>query len=329
MSSSMMPEIRTARALLREVGKVVSEENIETVQHGSINATFRIRQGREPSLYLRLAPSDAEVDAGPSWMTSHGLRQEQTAIRMMEPLAHLLPRTVHLDWSREVIDRDWVLQTEVRGTPWTDVGDEMTDEQSIDIWRQLGRLLRTMHGIIGAEFGPPVEGFGHQSWSDLVRWDVTGLLVDAQRFGLDADPFRRLTELVNHSTRVLDEVTDPRLIHSDLHPHHVFVDRNAAGAWEITGLIDLEYARFADPGSESIFVTRELEGGDDDAFAAFCEGYDCYPPSRHDRFRLDIYALTTLGWIATDLHRIGEPDRIPEILEFMSDRLDDEDRLLL
>lgn len=328
MSSSMMPDTRTARALLHEIGMVVAEEHIQLVQSGSINTTYKISQGKEPPLYLRISPSDADVDAGPGWMTSHGLRQEQSAIRMLEPLHDILPRTVHTDWSRTVIDRDWVVQTAVRGTPWTDVRHELTDEEDRALWRQLGEILRTMHAVRGAEFGPPVEGFGHTRFSDLLRWDVTGLLVDAQRFDIDPEPFQRLTELVNHSVNILDEVGEPRLIHSDLQQHHVFVQRNRVGEMEISGMIDLEFARFSDPGAESVFVTYELDGDPEGTLAAFCEGYQCYSPSHDDRSRLAIYALTSLGWTATDLHRVGRHDEIPLVLAAMTDRLDHEEGFL-
>lgn len=328
MSSSMMPDTRTARALLHEIGMVVAEDHIEPVQSGSINTTFRVLQGKEPPLYLRIAPSDVEVDAGPGWMTAHGLRQEQTAIGMMEPLRDILPRTVHSDWSRAVINRDWVVQTQVRGTPWTEIRHELTPEEDLALWRQLGGILRTMHAIRGAEFGPPVEGFGRASLSDLVRWDVTGLLVDAQRFDIDPDPFQRLVELVNHSVKILDEVAEARLIHSDLQQHHVFVRRTSGGAMEIAGLIDLEFARFSDPGAESVFVTYELEGDPEGTLAAFCEGYECYSPSHNDRIRLAIHALTALGWVATDLHRVGEQERIPDVLQAMNERLDREEGFL-
>lgn len=325
MSSPMMPDARTARALLHEIGLVVAEEHIHLVQSGSINTTFRVDQGKEAPLYLRIAPSDAEVDAGPDWITAHGLRQEQTAIGMLEPIQHLLPRTVHADWSRTLIDRDWVVQTQVRGTPWTEMEDELREDEQLALWRQLGEILRRMHGVRGEAFGPPVEGLGHECWSDLIRWDVTGLLVDAQRFGIDPDPFRRLVDLVNHSVHLLDEITEPRLIHSDLHRHHVFVRRRVDGDVEISGLIDLEFARFADTGAESIFVDHELDGGDSAGFAAFCEGYGCHHPSHDERARLAIYALTSLGWAATDLHRTGERHRIDEALQAMAERLDHEE----
>lgn len=329
MSSPMMPDRRMARALLNEIGMVIAEDQIRPVESGSINTTFQILRAREASLYLRIAPSDAEVESGPGWMTSHGLRQEQTAIRMLEPLHDILPRTVHTDWSRTLIDRDWVVQTEVRGEPWSAIVDQLTEQEHIALWRRLGEILKAMHSFRGAEFGPPIEGFGHANFSDLVRWDVTGLLVDARRFDIDSEPFRRLTELVNTSVKLLDEVREPRLIHSDLHQHHVFVSRHEDGAMEITGLIDLEFARFSHPGSESVFVTYELNGVPRDGLAAFCEGYDCYSPSSDDRSRLAIYALISLGWTATDLHRVGERERIPAVLQAMNERLDRAEGFLL
>ena len=326
MSASMMPDTRTARALLHEIGMIVAEEHILPVDSGSINHTFRILQGKQqPPLFLRIAPSDAEVDAGPDWMTSHGLRQEQTAIGMAEPLQRLLPRTVHADWTRTLINRDWVLQTSVPGRPWTEIQEELTTDEHLALWHQLGDLVHQLHEIRGAEFGPPEEGLGHECWSDLVRWDVTGLLVDAQRFDIDPEPFQLLVELVNASVKILDEVTEPVLVHSDLQQHHVFIRRGEDGEMEISGLIDLEFARFADPGSESIFVSRTLGDVADDAFAAFCEGYGCRTPSHNERSRLEIYVLTALGWTVTDLDRTGQRERIAAVIEAMRKRLGDPD----
>jgi aminoglycoside phosphotransferase (APT) family kinase protein len=323
----MMPDVGVARALLREIGIVVSDEQVIPTSGGTVNASFRILQGREPSLFLRIAPSDAEVEAGPGWMSAHGLRRELTAIQMLEPLLGILPRTVHTDWSRTLIERDWVLQTEVRGTPWSDLRDELTLEQDRDLWRQLGELARTLHSLRSQQFGPPEEGFGHESWSDMIRWDVTGLQVDARRFGIDPEPFLRLTSLVNASVPILDEVTEPCLIHSDLYPHHVFVRRDDDGAMTISGLIDFEFARFADPLSESVFVGESLDPTAGEGFDAFCEAYGVESSSANSRVREHIYALIALGWIATDLHRTGQTNRIPEVLDRMNTILSTEEGL--
>jgi Ser/Thr protein kinase RdoA (MazF antagonist) len=326
MSSSMMPDSGTVRELLRENGMIVAEDHIVPIPEGSINATFKILRGKEPPLYLRIAPGDADVEEGPVWMTSHGLRRESAVFGMLEPLAELLPRTVRADWSRELIDRDWVLQTQVPGAPWPEIRPELTADEERDLWRQLGAVTRTIHSVRGAEFGPPEEGYGHGRWSELVRWDVTGLQVDAKRFGLDEDPFHRLTALVNGSVEELDHVTEPRLIHSDLHDHHIFVRRGNDDEPVISGLIDMEFARFADPYSESIFVMHETEDDVSEQFASFCQGYGCEPPTRTARRRSLIYQLTALGWNVMDLHRRGQEERLPEALELMVTTLDEAER---
>lgn len=322
MTSSIMPDADTARALLREVGIIAGPEQVVMVPGGTINTTFRVEQGREAPLYLRIAPGDQEIEAGPSWMTPHGLRREAEVIGMLAEVSALLPRTVHADWTRELIDRDWVLQTEVPGRPWSEVRDGLPPEQDEHLWRQLGTITRKIHSVAGGAFGPPEDGFGHDAWSDLVRWDVTGFQVDAKRFGIDEDPFRRLTAMVNEEVYVLDQVTEPSLIHSDLDPRHIFVERSEAGDLEISGIIDLEFARFADPYSESIFVMEALSGGSDPGMAAFCETYGCDAPDRSSSMRSVIYQLTALGWVVMDLHRRGRIDAIPDVLVRMTGLLD-------
>src|SRR5690606_28231701 len=112
MTSSILPDVDTARALLREIGIIAGPEQVVPMPGGTINTTFRIAQGKESPLYLRIAPDDDEVEAGPGWLSAHGLRREAAAIGMLDAISELLPRTVHADWSRELINRDWVLQTE-------------------------------------------------------------------------------------------------------------------------------------------------------------------------------------------------------------------------
>lgn len=322
MTSSILPDVDTARALLREIGIIAGPEQVVPMPGGTINTTFRIAQGKESPLYLRIAPDDDEVEAGPGWLSAHGLRREAAAIGMLDAISELLPRTVHADWSRELINRDWVLQTEVPGRPWSEIDEDLTPDEHTSLWRQLGSITRQIHSVVGSEFGPPEDGFGHGTWSDLVRWDVTGFRVDAHRFGIDEDPFRRLTAMVNEAVHILDKVTEPRLIHSDLHPRHLFVRRNEAGDVHISGIIDLEFARFADPYSESIFVMDALAGNSDPGMAAFCEAYGCELPDRSFGLRSVIYQLTALGWVVMDLHRKGQRDAIPEVLARMTALLD-------
>lgn len=323
MNNTMMPDQTMARSLLRSVGLDVDENHIVPITGGTINHAFRIERGKDGPLILRISPSDVEAADGPGWMTSHGLRREQATIRLYEEIDHLLPRTVHFDDSRALIDRDWVLQTSITGKMWLEVRPGLTLEQEMGLWRDLGGIVRRMHSVVGKEFGPPAVGVGHATWSELVRWDVTGFLVDARRFELDITPFEELVALVDTAVPVLDQVEEPRLVHSDLDLRHVFLTRGSEGTFQVSGIIDMEFARFADPYSESVFVEQRLMPTDDGRDVALCEGYDCAALTNDSRLRMSIYELIATGWTVTDLMRRGQSGQVPKILDSMRSILDE------
>jgi aminoglycoside phosphotransferase (APT) family kinase protein len=317
MNTTMMPDQSAARALLRRIGMDVPEKRIAPVFGGTINTTFRIDNGDEGPLILRIAPSDAEVEAGPSWMTSHGLQREQVTIGLLSSVDHLLPRTVGFDDSRQYIDRDWVLQTSVRGQQWQEARKSLTAAEEQDLWRELGGVTRQIHAVTGEEFGPPLTGLGCATWSDLVRWDVAGFSVDAHRYGLEQEPFEQLQGLVDDAAPVLNEITEPRLVHSDLNERHIFIAPGTDGRPHITGLIDFEFARFADPYSETIFIDEALLPSNDGRNVALCQGYECDKPTHDDMVRQHIYILIAMGWTVMDLVRRDQPKQVPALLERM------------
>lgn len=324
MSVSIMPNRQVVRDLLRDIGMRVAEDRIFPVPGGTINTAFRIDQGRERPLILRIAPTDAEAEAGPSWFSSHGLRREQTTIRLLaEDIAALMPQTVHFDDSRTLIERDWVLQTWVEGEAWKGIRPTLTAAEDLQLWRDLGRVTRRIHASVGKEFGPPEAGLGFATWADLVRWDVTGFCVDAGRFGIDPRPFERLVETVDRAVPILNRITEGRLIHSDLGQRHIFIRRDEHGVPQISGLIDFEFARFADPASESVFIDTALLPSHDGSDVALCEGYGCARPTHDDQVRTRIYTALALGWMATDLARLQRPKQVPALLDRLSGVVDE------
>lgn len=306
----------------------VPEDRIVPIVGGTVNLAFRIEQGGDDPLIMRLAPSDAEAAAGPSWLTSHGLRREQTTIRLLKHMEPILPRTLYFDDSRQWIDRDWVLQTWVEGDIWQEVRSNLTDAEDMQLWRDLGSLTRSIHATISEEFGPPEAGLGYATWADLVRWDVTGFSVDARRFDIDYDQFDRLTTIVDRAVPILNRVTEARLVHSDLSQRHVFIARDQDGRARITGVIDFEFARFADPYSESVFIDEALLPSNDGRDVALCEGYRCDRPTHDGHVRRNIYTAIGMGWLVTNMVRRSRPKQIPSMLTRLKSVLDYTEDLL-
>lgn len=324
MTDIIMPDSDTARLLLQSIGW--DGVQIQSVPGGTVNTTFLVTEGRK-QWYLRIAPTEAEAAAGPTWFTSRNLQRELRAIGIWSKHQHLLPQTVHSDFTRSLFPADWVIQKALIGDSWEAQRARFTPEETKSLWAQLGALNAELHAYVGTEFGPPEQGIGTSRWSEFVRWDAAGLLMDARRYQLPLTPFTTLCGLVDRHVHELDEVTQPRLIHSDLGLRHVMVQRNERDEPRITGLIDMEYARFADAYSESVFVHQALKPQRDPMFDAFLEAYGAVRPDRSYRLRSLIYQLIAMAWWATDAMRRNRPTEAREVLDAMHSRLD-EDKLI-
>lgn len=267
-----------------------SVETIAPVPHGSVNQVFRLAFATGEEAILRIAPAGADLTA--SWMTADGLRREQAAYALLEPIRHLLPRTIHADFTRETIDRDWVVQSVVPGAPWP------VSAVTMETWEQLGQMVRAIHAVAGTWFGPPSHGIRAPTWTALVRDDLAGFRADAARYGAEPPVFDAIDAFLDAHAATLDAVT-PTLIHSDLALDHVFVREG-----RVSGLIDLEFARFADPLSEGLLL--ELLDRDDAASDAFFRGYGGRPEV--DPVRLRLARLLVHAWSESDRLRLGDAD---------------------
>lgn len=295
---------------------------------GSINTTYALRRMDGSSAILRVAPSDATAGTGPSWLTPWGLRREAAVIALLPDLHRLLPVTIAHDFRRAVIDRDWVIQDVMPGALLSDLDATLPADERTALWAELGAITRRLHAVRGEAFGPPVHGQRFDRWSDLLLHDAGQLIEDAGRFALSTSPFDRLRRLTGELATVLDDGVTPRLVHSDLAPSHVFVDRTAEGMFRIAGIIDLEFGRFADPQMERLITT--LCWGDPLASIAssFFRGYGRDFASPEDRIRLRIYVAIALGWSATILAWRDQGEDLPGVMRQLDDVLNGLERIL-
>jgi aminoglycoside phosphotransferase (APT) family kinase protein len=295
----------------------MTTESLETLQHiveltfgqharsmrpiaaGTVNRTVRIELEDSREFILRIAPSPAEAAAGPSWLTANGLRREQSAIDLLGAIGHLLPVTVAHDFTRGSIGCDWVIQEIIPGVPLSSVESSLTSSARIDLWRQLGEVTSRIHDVTEPWFGPPSEGPRFPTWSDLILDDIAGFADDARRWNLATDSFDALADLVESARGHLNAVP-PVLIHSDLSLDHVFVEQ-IRDDWRITGLIDLEFARFADPLSEGLLL--DVLQREDEEARAYLEGYGGRPDS--SPVRLEIATRLISAWAETDRARLA------------------------
>lgn len=288
---------------------------------GSINTSYVLRMRNGSPVILRVAPSDATAAAGPGWLTPWGLRREAAVIALAPDLHELLPVTIAHDFERAVIDRDWVIQRVMPGVSLSAIDATLAADERDQLWVELGTITRRLHSVRGDRFGPPVCGERLDRWSDLLAQDAEGLVEDALRFALPALPFERLLHLIERLAPVLDESLTPHLVHSDLARSHVFVDRTDGAPYRITGIIDLEFGRFADPRMERLITSFRWGNAPAEMAPAFFRGYGRTFESLEDRARLQVYVALALGWSATILAWHETRDALPGVLSQLDDAL--------
>ncbi len=311
---------RELGAILREVfGERRHGITSATMSDGVINDTRMLTMPDGGRLILRVAPSDAYAGAGPSWFTPYGLRREAAVIAAANDLAGYLPVTVAYDFDRAIIDRDWVIQDVMPGQVLRSVDEQLAPDERARLWAEIGEVTRRLHTVTAPAFGPPAYGPAFERWSELLAWDVAGLQEDAARYGYDPGPFARLADLVLTHRDLLDDVSRPGLIHSDLNRHHLFVER-IDGQWRLRGTIDLEFGRFADPLSESLTVGFEWDNAPLAMRGAFLQGYGLGEFTERERVRVAIYAALALAWFAPLLAMTG--DSLDDLFERIGVSLD-------
>ncbi|KUO18327.1 phosphotransferase family protein [Streptomyces dysideae] len=170
---------------------------------------------------------------------------------------------------RVVALADHLLMTACPGAPWDGT---LTDDEKTVLRTELGRQVARLHQVTGPAFGYPSGALGPLApdWRTAFTAMLDAVLDDARRYRARLPrPADEVARTLRAAYAALDEVTVPRLVHFDLWPGNILVDR-VAGEPRIGGLIDGERMFWGDPLAD--FVSLALLG-DIEKDEAFLTGY--------------------------------------------------------
>ncbi|MFH8449336.1 phosphotransferase family protein [Streptomyces fungicidicus] len=244
---------------------------------------------------LLLADGSRYVLKIPPAPTAPGLRYERNLLaaeaafcagaaeaRVPAPRAVYLggdPRAPHL------------LLTASPGLPWPEAAP--ADGERAELREELGRQVARLHRVTGPGFGYPSGALGPlaSDWRTAFTAMTGAVLADARDHGAPLPrPVGETAAVLHAAAGALDEVTVPVLVHFDLWPGNILVDRSAAGRARIGGLIDGERMFWGDPLAD--FVSLALLGDirTDEAFlAGYAEAGGGAVPGGAARVRLALY----------------------------------------
>jgi aminoglycoside phosphotransferase (APT) family kinase protein len=264
----------------------------------SYNTAYRIRLTDGEGLVLKVAPDPSM----PGLSYERDLMSTETLFYRKASGVVPVPRVVNADFSRSVIDSDFLLMTELPGRNWHALRESLGEDRD-RLRRELGFLVAALHRITGTEFGYP-QGKMYASWRSACLAMLDAVLDDAIRWDTPLPrSVTQIRQLIGANAYALDDVTTPVLVHFDLWPGNILLHEG-----RVTGIVDGERAFWGDPLAEMVSLALFADIEED---TAFLDGYGGIVFDDSARRRLALYRtyLYLIMLVEGDPRGYSGPDR--------------------
>ena len=281
----------------RGFGNQLQLESALELGGGTFNTAYLITFANQEKVILRVAPPQtAEL----AWEDAFLMRSEHAMQPYFAPIAALMPKTLLIDFTHQLIDRDYMFQTFIEGQRWDNAWDELTSKENKLLWAEFGGIMRKIHDVRGEAFGLPRPGFQFGRWSEAVLDRMERTYRSAKSLQLNTTDLRQVIELIRARPEPLDEIQVPRLLHGDLWLFNMLI-RREANTSAIVGVLDADRSWWGDPMADwtmFIFAHAEPEEG----HSHFWQAYGRPEETSAARVRKTVYdgmhAATALVWSA-------------------------------
>jgi len=281
----------------RGFGANIQMESIHELGGGTFNTTYHITFADQRKVILRVSPPHT---TDTYWDEAFLMRREHAMQPFFAPVAALMPKTLLVDFTHQLIDRDYMFQTFIEGERWDDVMDEMTSEENNLLWEQFGTILRQIHDVHGETFGIPRPGFEFPRWSQTIINRLERTLESAKGHQLDIPYLASILDLTRANPEQLDELKIPRLLHGDLWSFNILISRKNTPS--IVGILDADRSWWGDPMADwTMFILAHADK--EEGHSHFWKAYGQLEDTQSTKFRANVYdamhAGTAFIWAST------------------------------
>ena len=290
----------------RAFGSEVNSKSLQEISGGTFNTVYLINLETEQAI-LRIAPP---ATADLLWDDLALMRREYQIRPFFAAIAPLMPKIILADFTHQLIDRDYMVQSFIEGERWDYLEDELTVDENLALWRQLGQIVKRIHTTTGEWFGWPSPGPQFSRWSELVIDRFERMAASMQQEQLDTTAFNTILGMVQSQSAWLDEIRQPCLLHGDLWLFNVIVSQHETGP-QITGIIDADRAWWGDPMADMLMfllAVRRDEPEWQEAQAAFWAAYEPPENGQTAQFRDAVYQAMHLGSVGLWYFKNQKPD---------------------
>ena len=274
----------------RGFGNNLHIESIQELSGGTFNTTYLVSFADQLKVILRVSPPQR---ADTPWDEALLMRREHSIQPFFAPVAALIPKTLLVDFTHQLIDRDYMFQTFIEGERWDEAIGELTSAENDILWEQFGNILKLIHNVHGETFGLPRTGFQFNHWSQTVIDRLERTLQAAQKDQLEVPHLASILELVRAHTQQLDEIQVPCLLHGDLWSFNILITRGENDP-AIVGILDADRAWWGDPMADwTMFILAHAE--EEEGHARFWQSYGQPEDTPGVRFRASVYDAMHAG----------------------------------
>ncbi|MEU9671730.1 aminoglycoside phosphotransferase family protein [Streptomyces bobili] len=286
----------------RACGSTVQVTSAVELGGDMYNTTYRTNANSlDAPVVLRITPAPER-----QFVSEHELmRNEYATVPYLAPIADLIPRVLFADWSQDITGRDWIVQSHLDGAPAPDRLGGYPSTLWPGCFAQLGTIAKDVHAVQGPHFGHVTGPGCHPTWSAAVVASLSAIADDVSSVGLDAADVRKVVDLALEHRKVLDEITEPRLLTGDLWTVNTMLA--AAPTPVISGVLDLDRTLFGDPAAD---WTIRMASAKQDERTAFWDTYGPRAATSADAWRALVYEARHLGAIRLERHRLHNTDGV-------------------
>lgn len=238
---------------------------VDELADGMYNAAYRVALDDGTQVVVKVAPPDDLPRLG----YEDGLMRSEVSYYAHAAGRAPVPEVLAEDFTRRLIDRDVILLSFLDGAPLQRIGRDLTALGRATVRAELGTAVARLHEVRGESFGydrPDGDSLQGDTWSEAFGriWDAA--VADVIRYRVRIGPSEELLRsTVRRHRALLDEVSEPALVHFDLWDGNVFADHDGDSA-RLTGLIDGERMFWGDPLAELVSTSLFSDPVKDVAF---------------------------------------------------------------
>ena len=121
----------------RGFGTRIQIESTQELGGGTFNTAYLIAFTDASRVILRVAPLQTTDTA---WEDAFLMRSEYAMQPFFAPITARMPKTLFIDFTHQILDRDYMFQTFIEGERWDDAWEKLTAGENNILWSQFGHM---------------------------------------------------------------------------------------------------------------------------------------------------------------------------------------------